>query len=270
MKHLFFYNINCIILKTIINARVSLSFMNKKKVVIIIPTYNESLVIEETLGLVFQTLSVSCMETSILVFDSASTDNTQQVVQSLQKQYPTLYLMTESKKTGLGSAYLQAMRYAITTMAADVIVEFDADLSHQPHYLLPMLEKMQTYDVVVGSRYVKGGTIPSNWGWHRRLLSRLGNVVARCFLSPQYKDFTSGFRASCAQLLKQTLPDQFISAQYAYKLELFWLLHKAGAKILEYPIEFVDRKKGESKLPANSILDSLRVLATLRFRELKR
>jgi dolichol-phosphate mannosyltransferase len=243
--------------------------MNMKSVVIIIPTYNESLVIEETIRQVFNATASSTMNIHVLVFDSCSTDNTQDIVVRLQETYPQLHLKTEAQKTGLGSAYHQAMRYSLAHLGADIIVEFDADLSHQPQYLLPIIEKMQDHDVVVGSRYIQGGSIPQNWGWHRKLLSKLGNIVARLVLTPKYKDFTSGFRATHYLALNKALPEQFISNHYAYKLELLWALHKSKAKIVEYPIEFVDREQGQSKLPANSISDSLRVLATLRLRELK-
>ncbi len=243
--------------------------MNVTKVVIIIPTYNESLAIEETLQQVFQaTECVHNKDVHVLVFDSASTDNTQKIILDLQTTYPKLHLKTESKKSGLGSAYLQAMRYALNDLSADIIIEFDADLSHQPQYIAPILEKMDTYDVVLGSRYIRGGHIPDDWGWHRKLLSVLGNYIARFVLTPKYKDFTTGFRATRREALLQALPEKFLSNQFAYKLELLWLLHKNKAKIAEYPIVFVDRKSGQSKLPTNSIMDALRVIFTLRFRTL--
>jgi dolichol-phosphate mannosyltransferase len=161
------------------------------------------------------------------------------------------------------------MRYAMDVLKADIVFEFDADGSHKPEYIRPMLEKIKSADVVVGSRYVAGGSIPNNWGWHRKLFSVLGNQVARCFLTRKYKDFTSGFRATRTRVLRNILPDAFLSSQYAYKLHLFWLLHKAGAVIKEHPIVFIDREKGYSKLPRNSILDSLRVVMCLRYVELK-
>ncbi len=128
---------------------------------------------------------------------------------------------------------------------------------------------MRTHDVVIGSRYIKGGSIPKNWALHRKLLSILGNVVARSILTPKYKDFTSGFRATHRRVLEKVLPEAFLSNQYAYKLQLLWLLHKNKSKICECPIEFIDRQQGVSKLPAYSIVDSLRVLFILRFRELQ-
>lgn len=244
----------------------------KEKVVIIIPTYNEGLVIEETIHQVFaNTNALKEMDVELLIFDSASPDNTQESVRALLSQYhPKLHLQSEAKKTGLGSAYLQAMRYALDVLRADVIVEFDADLSHQPKYLIPMLLRLTTCDVVIGSRYVKGGGIPDDWGIHRKFLSVLGNYVARIVLTMRYRDFTSGFRATRSHILRKIIPDRFLSQQYAYKLHLLWLLHKQKADIQEIPIQFVDRTQGVSKLPANSIKDSLRVIFTLRYREASR
>ena len=244
--------------------------MSIEKVVIIIPTYNEALVIEETLLTLFQaTAGILDKEIHVLIFDSASKDNTQDIVVGLQANNNCLHLKTEPQKTGLGAAYLQAMRHAMTVLSADIIIEFDADLSHQPKYIAPILEKMHTHDVVVGSRYVRGGRIPKEWGWHRKLLSVFGNYIARSILTFKYKDFTSGFRATRRLALEKSLPETFLSNQYAYKLQLLWLLHKSKARICEHPIEFIDRQKGLSKLPANSIIDSLRVLFILRFYELK-
>ena len=242
----------------------------KEKVIIIIPTYNEVLVIEETITQVFDaTYSLADFDVFVLIFDSASDDNTQAKVTALCQKYSQLYLQTEPHKTGLGSAYAQAMRYALHHLHADIVVEFDADLSHQPKFLPPLLNCIKTCDVVIGSRYVKGGSIPDNWGVHRQLLSCIGNYIARAVLTLQYKDFTSGFRATRRDILLKVLPDQFLSTQYAYKLHLLWLLHQQKALIREIPIQFVDRKKGVSKLPTNSIHDALRVIFTLRYLEMK-
>jgi dolichol-phosphate mannosyltransferase len=244
--------------------------MATEKTVIIIPTYNEELGIEDTLLEVFQTAdSILDEDIHVLVFDSASTDNTQNIVKKLQGTYSKLHLQTEPKKSGLGAAYMQAMRYALNTMQADIVIEFDADLSHQPKYFPFVLEKMKTHDVVVGSRYVPGGTVPKNWHWSRKCLSRFGNIIARMLLTRQYKDFSSGFRATRGKALEKALPEKFLSNHYAYKFELFWSLHRTKACILELPIDFVDRCKGTSKLPASSVLDSLKVLFALRLQAVK-
>lgn len=244
--------------------------MCSEKVVVIIPTYNEALVIEETIAKVFEaTASITKMSIHILIFDSNSSDTTQAIVRALMEKYPHLHLLSEPQKTGLGSAYLQAMRYALDELSADYVMEFDADLSHQPHYIPLMLEKLKSHDVVIGSRYIPFGSIPKNWGWHRKLLSVVGNFIARVVLTFQYKDFTSGFRITHKAALEKALPKNFISNHYAYKIQLLWSLHKNKAKISEYPIIFMDREKGKSKLPSNSILDTLKVLFLLRLYDMK-
>ena len=243
----------------------------KETVTIIIPTYNEALVIKKTIDLVFSTVAaIADKNILILIIDSHSTDNTASIVSALQSDYPHLYLIEEPQKSGLGAAYLLAMQYALTTLKSDIIIEFDADLSHQPKYIIPLLEKIKDYDVVICSRYFDGGKIPKNWGWYRKCASILGNYFIRLMLTPKYKDFTSGFRATRKEVLRQVLPCKFLSNNYAYKIHLLWLLHKINAQIYEYPIEFIDRESGESKLPKNSILDTLRVVFILRFQTLKK
>src|SRR3989339_232103 len=244
----------------------------KTKAVILIPTYNEQDSIAQTIHALENVfISIQKHEMSILIFDSASTDQTQNIIKQLQKKYLNIYFACEPKKSGLGSAYAQAIQYAIKELKADVVVEFDADGSHQPKYIPAMLDLLQNKaDVVVGSRYVKGGSIPKDWGFHRKLLSCGGNIIARLFLTWKYKDFTSGFRATKTSYLKKINLDKLLSKGYAYKIHLFWLLHKLNAVIAEYPIEFIDREKGYSKLPRNNVMDSLRVVITLRFLELKR
>ena len=239
--------------------------MNRESVVIIIPTYNESECIENTIHEVFSTVSQNNeFDFKILIFDSHSTDQTQFIVKKLQKTYSQLILKSESEKSGLGSAYRQAMQIALDGLKADIVFEFDADLSHQPKYLMPMLDAIKEHDVVIGSRYVQSGSIPQDWGFHRKLLSRGGNLITRCFLTQQYKDFTSGFRATRRHALAESLPSRFISNGYAYKVELLWRLHKNRFKIKEIPIDFINRKQGYSKLPTNTIKDTLSVIAKLR------
>lgn len=240
-----------------------------KKVVVIIPTYNEAAVIQDTIRQVFAQLeTVPDHQGLVLIFDSNSGDETRIRVEAIQKDYPDLHLQGEAHKSGLGSAYLQAMTYALDVLEADIIFEYDADLSHQPKYIPDMIKALQNCDVVLGSRYVPGGSIPANWQFHRKIFSILGNYVARLFLTSKYKDFTSGFRATRGAILKKVLPEKFLSDHYAYKIHLLWLLHQAKARVQEYPIEFVDRDKGVSKLPRNSVADSLRVVGILRLKEL--
>lgn len=238
---------------------------------IIIPTYNEEHSIEKTIPLLEKMISISSRhEFLLLVYDSNSTDNTIPIVQSLQECFDNIILQIESQKSGLGAAYIKAMQYVIKNLNADIIFEFDADGSHQPCYIPVMIDAIENgADVAIGSRYVFGGKIDTNWIWYRRLISRLGNWVARFMLVWKYKDLTSGFRATKVSLLRKVALDKLLSKNYAYKLHLFWELFQLGGNIIEVPITFIDRKHDISKFPKNNILESLKVVMILRLRALK-
>lgn len=243
------------------------------KVVIIIPTYNESENIENTIkALKKEFKKIKKHDMHILIFDSDSPDGTTDIVKKLQKKYKNLHLQIEKEKSGLGGGYIKAMKYAMEKMKADAVFEYDADGSHQPKYISGMMKALERgADVAVGSRYVPGGKMPDDWGIHRKLISYFGNFIARgVLLTFQYKDMTSGFRGTKTEWLKKIDLENLLSKQFAYKIHLYYALHKLGAKIVEYPIEFIDRSKGKSKFPKNNIKDSLRVVFTLRMRESQR
>lgn len=239
-------------------------------VVIIIPTYNEEGHIGETLKLLQHEISrIKNHAFDILVFDSCSADRTIPYVKSLQVKFNNIHLVVEDKKSGLGGAYIQAMRYVMTHFNADVVFEFDADGSHQPKYIPVMMAAIDNgADVVVGSRYVPGGKIEANWAFHRRMISRVGNYVARLFLTRKYHDITSGFRVTKVSLLKDIPLENLLSKNYAYKIHLFWELHQRTDAIVEVPITFLDREHGVSKFPRNNMWESLKVVVLLRFRKL--
>lgn len=240
--------------------------------IIIIPTYNEKDNIENTIeALKREFKKIPNHEMHILVADDTSPDGTAEIVKKLAERYSNIHLILNKKKEGLGAAYMQAMRYAIEKLKAEIVFEFDADGSHQPKYLPGMMREFDKgADVVVGSRYIKGGSIPKEWAFHRKLFSLAGNLIARLVLwIPRYHDATTGYRGSKTEFLEKAKYQNLISKRFAYKIHLFYALHKAGAKIVEFPIEFLDRTKGKSKIPRNEILESLRVIFTLRLTEHK-
>jgi dolichol-phosphate mannosyltransferase len=241
------------------------------KVIVIIPTYNEKANIGATIdGLEAEFKNIpSRHQMSILVIDDNSPDGTAEIVKAKAQEYGNIELLPNPQKAGLGAAYIKAMTYAMEKLSPDVVFEYDADGSHQPRYLPGMIETLEKgADVVVGSRYIPGGSMPDNWGVHRKLVSYIGNLIARFVLfTPQYKDMTSGFRGSKTKWLKQVDLPHLYSKQFAYKIQLYYELHRLGAKVVEYPIAFVDRSKGKSKFPRNNIIDSLRVVFKLRLRD---
>lgn len=244
------------------------------KIVITIPTYNEKENIGKTidnLEAVFDKIPQK-HQLTILVIDDNSPDGTAEVVREKGRKFGNVTLLPNRAKAGLGAAYIKAFRYAMVKLNAEAVFEYDADGSHQPQYLPGMINELNKgADVVVGSRYVPGGSMPDNWGIHRKLISYFGNFIARSVLwAWQYKDMTSGFRVTKTSFLKQVDLDNLLSKQFAYKIHLYYALHKLGAKIVEFPIDFIDRSVGKSKFPRNNIIDSLRVVFTLRWQENKK
>lgn len=240
------------------------------KIVVIIPTYNESANIGRTIdGLetVFKQFPDSA-KMHILVIDDQSPDGTAEVVKVKAKEYGNITLLVNPVKAGLGAAYIKAFKYVMEKLSSDAVFEYDADGSHQPQYIPGMInELIKGADVVVGSRYIPGGSMPADWGIGRKLTSFFGNLICRtALLTWQYHDMTSGFRLTKTKWLKKIDLDQLLSKQFAYKIHLYYALHSLGAKIVEFPIAFIDRSRGNSKFPRNNIKDSLRVVLTLAFR----
>lgn len=235
------------------------------KVVIIIPTYNEKDNIGSIIHEVFDEIRDLSHDVHILVVDDNSPDGTGKIVEDLLQTNPKLHLLT-GRKQGLGAAYIRGFREAMDNLKADVVFEMDADGSHPPKFIKPMMEAIDRgADVAVGTRYITGGSIPKDWGFLRRFLSSFGNVIARSLLLlPQYHDMTTGFRATRTSVLRNVNLTGLQSKRFAYKIHLFHALHQEGATIVEVPFDFIDREKGSSKMITNDIIDSLRVIFMIR------
>ena len=226
------------------------------KVVLILPTYNE----RNNIGNIIDELQVQFRniphDMHILVVDDSSPDGTADVVRKQQAIYANVHLLM-GQKTGLGAAYIRGMIYAMDKLEADAVFEMDADFSHKPEDVPRLMAALdEGADFVIGSRYVKGGSIPKEWGLLRRMNSLGGNIVGR-YVAGLYKvrDCTAGFRAIRTTLLKQIAFDDLRVQGYAFQVAL---LHKAvslGAIIKEVPVDFIDRTEGESKLGLSDIIE---------------
>jgi len=226
------------------------------KVVIINPTYNEANNIIPLVTELQGEFKFISHDMHILVVDDNSPDGTAGEVEKLQSSYKNLHLLS-GQKAGLGAAYIRGIKHAINKLNADVIFQMDADLSHNPKVVKQMIAEIDSgADFVIGSRYVKGGSIPKEWGLGRRLNSFLGNIVSR-YVAGIYKvkDCTSGFRSIRVTILKQIDLNNLNVMGYAF---LVALLHEAlvhGAKVKEIPINFIDRTEGVSKLGLKDIIE---------------
>lgn len=239
------------------------------KIVIIIPTYNErentSRMIEE-LALIFK--EINNYEMNLLYVDGNSPDGTPEVIKKKKIQYKWLHLLVENKKEGLGRAYAKGMEYAIQELKADYLMEFDGDFQHRPQDIFRMITELENgYDYIIGSRYIKGGSIPDKWGIERKFLSVFGNLVARTLLIlPQIHDVTGGFKLSKVKgFLDEFDFNSLLTRSFAYKIHLLFYMVQKGAKIKEVPIQFEHRTSGESKLIKNEMQETLRVIFLLQY-----
>jgi len=228
------------------------------ELVIVLPTYNELENVQVLIPRLREQFRGLPYSAHILVVDDNSPDGTGEAVRSLMREWANLHLLAGEKK-GLGAAYIRGMQYALDVLSADVIVEMDADLSHDPSDLPRLLQALDSNaDFVIGSRYVQGGSIPSTWKWHRKVNSSLGNLVARYIVGLyRVRDCTAGYRAIRSSILRQIDFSTLRVSGYAFQIAL---LHRAvglGARVVEIPVHFADRTLGESKLGLSDIVEFL-------------
>lgn len=244
------------------------------KVAVIIPTYNEKGNIEKIID-IFETdifPQIKNHKMHILVADDNSPDGTADIVKNLMKKWNNLEI-NNGQKQGLGAAYIRAMAYAVEKMNAEIMFEFDADGQHDPKKIPEFLKKIdEGYDMVIGTRYSDGGSIPQNWPFQRKAFSILGNIVVRSILMRfSIHDWTGGFRAIKKEVFLKEKAELTNFKGYTFQVSF---LHKAvrdGFKIAEVPFHFTDRTLGDSKIaPKEYIVDLLKYVITARIKELKR
>jgi dolichol-phosphate mannosyltransferase len=219
---------------------------------VVIPTYNES----ENIDRVLRRVRGALPDATVLVVDDGSPDGTGDIAEKVGTEIGNIELLRRTEKSGLGSAYRAGFRWGLDR-GFDVCIEMDADLSHDPDALPDLVAPLgKGFELVVGSRYVPGGSIP-NWAWHRRLLSRGGNVYASTLLGLGVTDSTSGFRAYSASVLNRIALDNIRAEGYGFQIEMTYQAKRAGAPIVEVPIRFVDRTEGESKMSMIIVVEAL-------------
>lgn len=241
-------------------------------VVIILPTYNEKGNIEKLIPIledeVFPRIKNHNMR--ILVADDRSPDGTAQLVKNFMKKWKNIDL-NEGEKKGLGAAYVRAMTYATTHMKVDILFEMDADFMHDPKKIPEFLKKIdEGYDFVIGTRYSNGGSIPPNWGIHRKIFSIVGNLIVRLVLMRFFvHDWTGGFRAIRKEVFLKEKKELDIFRGYTFQVAF---LHKAvrdGFKVAEVPFDAKDRTLGRSKIaPMEYIVDLFKYVISARILEI--
>lgn len=232
------------------------------KTIVILPTYNEKENIRKIVPLILQTIK----GINILIVDDNSPDNTGEIADKLSKKYPgRVFVLHRQEKNGLGKAYIAGFKWAFKKNY-DVIIQMDADFSHDPKYIHAMLREINQNDLVIGSRYIKGGGT-KDWGIIRQIISRGGNLYSKIILGLPINDLTGGFKCWRAKLLKKMDLSQVTSSGYCFQIEMNYKAHKSGARIKEIPIIFVDRVLGNSKMSKSIVLEAMWKVWRLKFKQ---
>ena len=222
------------------------------RTLVIIPTYNE----RENLGRIITRLHAALPHTHVLVVDDGSPDGTGDLADELAAADERIAVLHRTEKNGLGAAYIAGFRWGLAHDYT-VLVEMDADGSHAPEQLHLLLEKVDAgADLVLGSRYVPGGTVV-NWPWHREVLSRGGNIYSRLALGVSIQDITGGYRAYRREVLEKLDLDAIASHGYCFQVDLAWRTLQAGFTVAEVPITFTEREIGESKMNGIIVQEAL-------------
>jgi dolichol-phosphate mannosyltransferase len=235
--------------------------MGSARLTIVIPTYNEA---ENLPGLVSALFGLPIPNLSVLVVDDNSRDGTGILADQLaEKSGGRMTVLHRPGKLGLGSAYLQGFRQALQA-GAEAVGQMDADFSHPPDLLISMLEQLQECDLVMGSRYITGGSVDRHWPAWRKSLSEFGNIYSRTVLGLPVRDVTGGYRLWRSSVLQRMPLDAIRSNGYAFQVEMVYLAYRLGFTIREIPFYFADRTLGGSKMSL-----AIQVEAALRVWQMK-
>ena len=234
--------------------------VTERSTLIIVPTYNEI----ENLELIVNAIHKVVPHVHILIVDDGSPDGTGERADEMKAADERIHVLHRSGKLGLGTAYIEGFRYALAR-DYERIFEMDADFSHDPKYLPIMLEAAESHDLVIGSRYVKGGGT-QNWSLGRRFISRGGGLYARTILGVGIQDLTAGFMCYRRETLEAIDIEAVSSSGYVFQIELKYRVHCKGLSIKEIPIVFPDRVAGESKMHAGIASEAITQVWKLRWR----
>ncbi len=229
---------------------------------VVLPTYNERENLEPVVAGVRAALSSVAAVHRVLIVDDSSPDGTGDLADALAARDPALAVLHRPRKQGLGQAYLAGFELALREGAV-LVVEMDADLSHDPAHLPAMVEAAREADLVLGSRYVPGGEV-RNWGRMRRLVSRGGCWYARVVLGLGVRDLTGGFKVFRREVLEALDLQRVRSQGYAFQVELTYRAIQAGFRVREIPIVFTDRRVGQSKMSRRIVAEAIWMVPRLR------
>jgi len=218
----------------------------------VLPTYNEA----ENIADILRRARAAVPSAAILVVDDSSPDGTADIARAVGAEVGEVELLSRPRKSGLGSAYRDGFKWG-RARGFDVLIEMDSDFSHDPADLPRLLKGIEDgADLVIGSRYVRGGEIP-HWPWHRRALSKYGNRYSAAMLRLAVRDLTAGYRAYRGEMLDRIEIDDVRAEGYGFQVEMTYFVAQLGGRIVEIPIKFVDRVRGTSKMSSTIVVEAM-------------
>jgi len=232
---------------------------------VVLPTYNERENLEPLVTAIRSVLDGVAPDHAILIVDDSSPDGTGKLADALAARDPHVRVLHRPRKEGLGQAYLAGFDLALAE-GAELVVEMDADFSHDPSYLPALIAAAREADLVLGSRYVRGGGI-RNWGRVRTFVSRGGCWYARTVLGVDVRDLTGGFKCFRRAVLEALDLGAIRSQGYAFQVELTYRALQLGFRVREIPIVFADRRVGQSKMSRRIVLEAIWMIPALRFKK---
>jgi glycosyltransferase involved in cell wall biosynthesis len=221
------------------------------KTLVIMPTYNEI----ESLPVTLAGVLHFAPDVDILIVDDGSPDGTGELAETFAAQSKRIHVLHRTVKDGLGGAYLAGFKWAFKA-GYESVVEMDADGSHRPEDLPKLLNRAGQAELVIGSRWVPGGAV-ENWPWYRKMISKGGTLYASIMLRSNIKDITAGFRVYNAKFLSELDLAGVAARGYGFQVEMAWRTQRAGGRVIEVPIVFVERTQGASKMTTAIVLEAL-------------
>jgi len=223
------------------------------KLAIVIPTYNEAETIPSLIKELFEKIKKLVERLDILIIDDSSPDGTADIVRELGTKYEKITVIQRPKKMGLGAAYKEGFRHVLEKLDSELVLQMDADHSHQPSEIPNMLEKIKNFDFLVASRHVEGSDV-IGWGIGRKITHSIAGTIARICAKIEIKDSTSGFRMFKKKTLERIDFKNIRSDGFAFQIEVLYQLKQLGMKGLEVPTVFVNRTEGSSKMGSTEMM----------------
>ena len=223
------------------------------KLAIVIPTYNEAETIPSLINELFEKIKQFVEKLDILIIDDSSPDGTADIVRELGTKYEKITVIQRPKKMGLGAAYKEGFRHVLEKLDSELVLQMDADHSHQPSEIPNMLEKIKNFDFLIASRHVEGSDV-IGWGIGRKATHSIAGAIARICAKIEIKDSTSGFRMFKKKTLEKVNFNKIRSDGFAFQIEVLHQLKQLGMKGLEVPTVFVNRTEGSSKMGSSEMM----------------